>query len=93
VKQVAADTHHDLVEAHLDGGDADSSSFRQAGIPAVTIYGASEDIIFDVDIIHSGRDTMAAFNLDHYRNAYLLTFELLKSLDKKKLGPVGQGKV
>jgi Zn-dependent M28 family amino/carboxypeptidase len=91
VKQVAADTHHDLVEAHLDGGDADSSSFRQAGIPAITIYGASEDVIFD--IIHSGRDTMGAFDLGHYRNAYLLTLEFLKSLDKKKLGPVGEGNV
>ncbi|MDE2141898.1 MAG: M20/M25/M40 family metallo-hydrolase [Elusimicrobia bacterium] len=91
VKQVAADTHHDLTEAHLDGGDADSSSFRQAGIPAITIYGASEDVIFD--IIHSGRDTMGAFDLAHYRNAYLLTLEFLKSLDKKKLGPVGEGNV
>ena len=91
VKKVAADTHHDLTEAHLDGGDADSSSFRQAGIPAITIYGASEDVIFD--IIHSGRDTMGAFDLAHYRNAYLLTLEFLKSLDKNKLGPVGQGKV
>jgi hypothetical protein len=91
VKKVAADTHHDLVEAHLDGGDADSSSFRQAGIPAITIYGASEDVIFD--IIHSGRDTMGAFDLGHYRNAYLLTLEFLKSLDKKKIGPVGAGNV
>lgn len=91
VKAVAADTHHDVQEAYLDGGDADSSSFRQAGVPAITIYGASQDVIFD--IIHSGRDTMGAFDLGHYRNAYLLTLELLKSLDKKKLGPVGQGKV
>src|SRR5262249_19546902 len=55
VAQVARDGHHDLREAYLDGGDADSSSFRQARIPAVTIYGASMDVIFD--IIHSGRDT------------------------------------
>lgn len=91
VKKVAADSHHDVKEAYLDGGDADSSSFRQAGVPAITIYGASQDVIFD--IIHSGRDTMGAFDLGHYRNAYLLTLELLKSLDKNKLGPVGQGKV
>lgn len=91
VKAVGAATHHDVTEAHLDGGDADSSTFRQAGIPAITIYGASQDVIFD--IIHSERDTMGAFNLDHYRNAYLLVLELLKSLDKTKLGPVGQGRV
>jgi hypothetical protein len=91
VRDVAAATHHDLVEAHLDGGDADSSSFRSAGIPAITIYGASEDVVFD--IIHTERDTMAAFDLAHYKNAYLLTLELMKSLDKKKLGPVGRGGV
>jgi hypothetical protein len=91
VRDVAAGTHHDLTEAHLDGGDADSSTFRNNGIPAITIYGASEDVIFD--IIHTDRDTMGAFNLEHYKNAYLLTLELLKSLDKKKLGPVGRGRV
>jgi hypothetical protein len=91
VKKVAAENRRDLTEAHLDGGDADSSSFRQAGIPAITIYGASEDVIFD--IIHSERDTMAAFVMAHYKNAYLLTLDFLKSLDREKLGPVGRGKV
>lgn len=89
VKAVSAATHHEVKEAYLDGGDADSSSFRQEGIPAITIYGASQDVIFD--IIHSERDTMAAFDLAHYKNAYLLTLELLKSLDREKLGPVARG--
>jgi hypothetical protein len=89
VKKVSAETHHAVTEAYLDGGDADSSSFRQADIPAITIYGASQDVIFD--IIHSERDTMAAFDLGHYKNAYLLTLELLKSLDREKLGPVARG--
>lgn len=91
VKAVAAASKRDLAEAYLSGGDADSSTFRHAGIPAITIFGASQDVIFD--IIHSERDTMAAFNLDHYRNAFLLTLELLKSLDREKLGPVGRGRV
>ena len=91
VKSVAAATHRDLTEAHLDGGDADSSSFRSAGIPAITIYGASEDVIFD--IIHTDRDTMGAFDLGHYKNSYLLVLDLVKSLDEKKLGTVPQGKV
>ncbi len=91
VKSVAASAHRDLVEAHLDGGDADSSSFRSAGIPAITIYGASEDVIFD--IIHTDRDTMAAFDLAHYKNSYLLVLDLVKSLDEKKLGTVPPGKV
>ena len=91
VKTVASASHRDLVEAHLDGGDADSTSFRAAGIPAITIYGASQDVIFD--IIHSERDTMAAFDLGHYKNSYLLVLDLVKSLDEKKLGPVSSGKV
>ena len=91
IKSVAAASKHDLTEASLHGGDADSSTFRQAGIPAVTIFGASQDIIFD--IVHSENDTMAAFNLDHYRNAFLLTLELLKSLDRERLGPVGRAGV
>lgn len=91
VAKVSRESGHALTEAFLDGGDADSSSFRQAGIPAVTIFGASMDVIFD--IIHSGRDTMAAFDFAHYKNAYLLTLDVLKSLDREKLGPVGRGKV
>jgi hypothetical protein len=91
VRDVASANHRDLTEAHLDGGDADSSGFRQAGIPAITIYGASEDVIFD--IIHTERDTMAAFDLGHYKNSYLLVLDLVKSLDGKKLGPVPSGKV
>ena len=88
VKAVAAASKHDLTEASLHGGDSDSSTFRRAGIPAMTIYGASPDVIFD--IVHSENDTMAAFSLDHYRNAFLLTLELLKSLDREKLEPVGR---
>lgn len=91
VQEVANAKHRALTEAHLDGGDADSSSFRQAGIPAITIYGASEDVIFD--IIHTDRDTMAAFNLEHYKNSYLLVLDLIKSLDEKKLGAVPQDRV
>ncbi|MBI3564262.1 MAG: M20/M25/M40 family metallo-hydrolase, partial [Elusimicrobia bacterium] len=91
VAKAAKENGRDLKEAYLDGGDADSSSFRQAGIPAVTIYGASMDVIFD--IIHSERDTMAAFDFKHYKNAYLLVVDVLKSLDREKLGPVGRGKV
>lgn len=86
--QVSRESGRALKEDILNGGDADSSTFRQAGIPAVTIYGASEDVIFDV--IHSERDNMSAFNLGHYKNAYLLTLDAIKSLDRTPLGPVGR---
>jgi hypothetical protein len=87
VKKVAAKEKYDLVEAYLNGGDADSSTFLQAGIAAMTIFGASQDVIFD--IIHTAADTIAAFSLPHYRNAYLLTLALLKTLDKTPVKPAG----
>jgi hypothetical protein len=86
--QVSRESGHALKEDYLNGGDADSSTFRDAGIPAVTVYGASQDVIFDV--IHSERDNMSAFNLQHYKNAYLLVLEAIKSLDRAPLGPVGR---
>ena len=86
--QVSRESGHALKEDYLNGGDADSSTFRDAGIPAVTVYGASQDVIFD--IIHSERDNMSAFSLAHYKNAYLLVLEAIKSLDRAPLGPVGR---
>lgn len=86
--QVSRESGHAMKEDYLHGGDADSSTFRDAGIPAVTMYGASQDVIFDV--IHNEHDTMAAFSLAHYKNAYLLVLEAIKSLDRTPLGPVGR---
>lgn len=86
--QVSRESGHAMKEDYLNGGDADSSIFRDAGIPAVTMYGASQDVIFDV--IHNENDTMAAFSLAHYKNAYLLVLEAIKSLDRTPLGPVGR---
>jgi len=86
--QVSRESGHALKEDYLNGGDADSSTFRDAGIPAITMYGASQSVIFD--IIHSENDTMAAFSLPHYKNAYLLVLEAIKSLDRTPLGPVGR---
>lgn len=86
--QVSRESGHAMKEDYLHGGDADSSTFRDAGIPAVTMYGASQDVIFD--IVHSENDTMAAFSLAHYKNAYLLVLEAIRSLDRTPLGPVGR---
>ena len=83
--QAAKAEHRDLIEAYLDGGDADSSTFRDANIPAITLFGASQDVIFD--IIHTSRDTMAVFSLPHYVNAYYVTLALLKALDRRPVRP------
>lgn len=85
IKKVADAKKLDLKEDYLNGGDADSSTFRDAGIPAMTLFGASQDVIFD--IIHSEKDTMAVFSLKHYKNALLLTVELLKELGGTILRP------
>jgi hypothetical protein len=79
IKEVSRKSGHSLTEALLHGGDADSSTYKRVGIPAMTLFGASQDVIFD--IIHSENDNIAAFSLDHYKNALLLTLELLKTLD------------
>jgi len=86
--QVSRESGHALKEDYLNGGDADSSTFRDAGIPAITMYGASQSVIFD--IIHSENDNMSSFSLAHYKNAYLLVLEAIKSLDRTPLGPVGR---
>jgi hypothetical protein len=85
INKVAAQSKLDVKETYLDGGDADSSSFRRYGIAAVTLFGASLEVIFD--IIHSERDTMAAFSMPHYKNAFLLTLALLKFLNLTPVGP------
>lgn len=79
IKAVAQRARLDHAEATLWGGDADSSTYLRAGIPAMTVFGASQEVIFD--IIHSERDNIAAFSFDHYKNALLLALELLKTLD------------
>lgn len=91
IVEVAGTSGHPATAERLSGGDADSSAFRDAGIPAVTVFGASQDVIFD--IIHSPNDNMAAFSLAHYKNAYLLLIEVLKSLDARPIGPEGRRRI
>lgn len=79
IRETAARERLDLTERTLTGGDADSTSFRRAGVAAVTIFGASPEIIFD--IIHSETDNPTAFSLTHYVNCYKLTAAVLKTLD------------
>ncbi|MFA6316324.1 MAG: M28 family peptidase [Elusimicrobiota bacterium] len=77
-----------VAEVVFWGGDADSTSFRQAGIPGITVFGASPEVVFD--IIHSENDTMKAFSLPHYKNAYHLVLETLKDLDTTPIGRINK---
>jgi hypothetical protein len=64
----------------LNGGDADSSSYRDAGVPWYgTFFGGSEDLIFS--IIHTPRDNFGAFSLPIYRESYFVTLAVLRYLD------------
>jgi len=80
-KKAATSGGLELKEVTFWGGDADSSSFRDAGIQAVTIFGASPGIIFD--IVHSGNDTFGKFSLPHFKNAYSLGLGMTKALDAR----------
>ncbi|MFA6030002.1 MAG: M28 family peptidase [Elusimicrobiota bacterium] len=86
IKRVAGEEKHQLTEVNFWGGDADSSSFRRFGIPAMTLFGASESVIWDC--IHGVGDNIKAVSLPHYRNAYLLSLALLKRLDANPVRPL-----
>ena len=75
----------DLQRAQLNGGDADSSSFRRQRppIPAMTVFSGPEDLIFS--IIHSANDTFGAFDFGLYKNTYLVAMALINWLDGRPL--------
>ncbi len=74
-----------LSRDYLDGGDADSSSFRwqRPPIPAMTIYSGPEDLVFS--IIHTARDNFGAFDFGLYKNTYRVAAALLRWLDAHPL--------
>lgn len=74
-----------LKRAHLDGGDADSSTFRnqRPPIPGMTIYSGPEDLVFS--IIHSVNDNIGAFDFALYKNTYLVALALIAWLDAHPL--------
>lgn len=69
-----------LKEEFFLGGDSDSSSFRRAGVLAMTVFGCSPERISD--IIHSEKDTIAYFSLPHYKNALVLSYFFVLALDQ-----------
>ncbi|MBI5596347.1 MAG: M28 family peptidase [Elusimicrobia bacterium] len=89
LNETARRTGRDLKEIVLQGGDSDHTSFRRAGVLGVMLFGASLDVIWD--IIHSANDTIKAFSLPHYANAYRLSLEFLKDIDAKPARQAPQG--
>ena len=80
--KLAAATARDLkipfVHAPIAGADADSSSFKERGIPALTIHGMSNDWS---KILHSNRDQAARVNSVSVYQGYRIALELALRLD------------
>ncbi len=88
-EQVAKDSRRELKEA-TRSLNADSTSFRRAGIPAMTILGMTQDMVYEV--LHSEAGRNAPFSVRHYKNSFILAREILKSLDHDALGFLGRWK-
>jgi Iap family predicted aminopeptidase len=61
-------------------GDSDSESFREIGIPAVTIHSLTQDTL---RVLHSPRDQFEALHMDAYYRSYRLILGFLALLDQK----------
>lgn len=78
--QTASAMHLPWSEMNADGvGEADSISFRFAGMPSITIHSVTPDTL---GILHSAKDTLAAVNLDQYYDTYRLMAGYLAYLDE-----------
>ena len=85
IMETAKRLQYRLEEIELDGGDSDSSTFRWNDVAAMTVFGCSPEKIFD--IANTAADTIAWFSMPHFKNAYLLTLEFLKVMDKLPAQP------
>lgn len=83
----AAGDQLDLKRQSLNGGDADSSTFRRQRppIPAMTIFSGPEELIFS--IIHSAADNIGAFDFALYKNTYLVALAIIGWLDAHPVAP------
>ena len=89
IMETAQRFKYELQETYLDGGDSDSSTFLSIEVPGMTVFGASPEKIFD--IANTAADTIAFFSMPHFKNAYLLTLEFLKVMDKLPARPEPAG--
>jgi hypothetical protein len=77
-EQIAKEMKIPFAHARISNGDADSSSFLQKRIPAVTIHGMTNDW---PKILHSNADQGSKVNPDSVYLGYRLTLALLSRLD------------
>lgn len=79
--EIARKNGLDLKQQVINGGDSDHTTFRRAGIPVLMVFQGTEEDIFSK--IHSSRDNLSNFLVDHYRNALRLSLEVLKEIAQK----------
>jgi putative aminopeptidase FrvX len=78
---LAESLHSEAAVMNVDGvGSADSESFRQAGIPSLTIHSVTRETW---PILHTSRDKIEQIHLDEYYQTYSLIAAYLAYLDMK----------
>jgi Zn-dependent M28 family amino/carboxypeptidase len=81
VTDLAAQIHVPFAKQPLYGPDSDSSSFREKGIPAITIHGLSGEIS---ELIHTANDQPASVKPERVHLAYRLALALVANIDDCK---------
>src|SRR5204862_3186286 len=76
--EIATEMKIPFSHARINNGDADSSSFLQKKIPAVTIHGMTNDW---PQILHSSNDQASKVNSDSVYLGYRLALALVSRLD------------
>ncbi len=78
---VANSLHFQIGGMNVDNlGSTDSESFREAGIPSLTIHSVTQETW---PILHSSRDKIEQIHLDDYYQSYSLIVAYLAYLDMK----------
>ena len=77
-RELAKKLNIPTAEARVDVADADSSSFANNGIPAITLHGLSAEWI---EIIHSPNDRAERIIKESVYDGYILALHLLGQMD------------
>jgi Zn-dependent M28 family amino/carboxypeptidase len=78
---VADSVHSPIAGVNMDNvGSTDSESFRDAGIPSLTIHSVTRETW---PILHTNRDNIGQIHMDEYYQTYRLVAEYLAFLDTK----------
>ena len=73
----------ELASAFIPGADADSTSFKRAGIPAITFVGLSQNW---GDFLHTRNDQVKNINMNSVHAGYRIVLPFLAEIDKPACG-------